>query len=405
MCSLKPDEILKALPSKYYVINIHTKKILATNDPDFENEATCYRFLFDEDSPCENENGQCICQRTTKQDDKVSFRIEKGTGNEKKVFNARVNFPQKDIAVASYTDVTSEVNSSKELKINRRRLDRAQGLASFGYWEFNIDDRIMISSEGTRLIYGVKNEKMPLDEVTKIPLPKYREMLDEELRALIYEGKTYNVKFQIKRADDGEIRWIHSIAEFRGDKRMVFGVIHDITETHLARQALVESEKNARLLFQNMNSAFAFHKIITDENRNPVDYVFLDVNSKFEALTGLKRKDILNKRVLEVLPDTNKYWIERYGKVALTGEPQDFTEYAEDFGKYFQISAYSPQKEYFAITFIDISDRISSEQKLKDALIDLNLAQEISKTGNWKYNPEEKEIMWSQQLYDIFGSL
>ena len=46
-------------------------------------------------------------------------------------------------------------------------------------------------------------------------------------------------------------------------------------------------------LFRNMNSAFAQHKIITNENGDPVDYVFLDVNPKFEELTGLKKEDIL----------------------------------------------------------------------------------------------------------------
>ena len=404
MCSLKPEEILQSLPSTYYVINIQSKEIISTNDPEFNgNNATCYRFLFDSDLPCENENGQCVCQRKEQHKGNAHFRLEKKINGEKKYFDARVSFPRKNIAVASYINVTQQTLSERELRINRQRLERAQGLAFFGYWEFNLDKKILISSEGSRAIYGVAEERMPLEEARKLPLPQYRKMLNDALNALIQKGEPYNVKFEIKRPDNGETRWIHSIAEYRGDKKMVFGVIHDITETHYARKALEESENNLKLLFQNMNSAFAFHKIITNEQGKPVDYVFLDVNSKFEELTGLKRNDILNKRALDVLPETGKFWIERYGKVALEGEPQDFAEYAEEFGKYFQVSAYSPQKEYFAVTFFDISDRKKSEQKLKDALIDLNLAQKISKTGNWKYNPDRKKIMWSKQLYDIFG--
>jgi len=404
MCSLKPEEILQSLPSTYYVINIETKEIVSTNDPEFNGDnASCYRFLFNSDLPCENENGQCVCQRKEQYKGEARFQLEKFINGEKEFFDAKVSFPKENIAVASYTNITQETRSEKELKINRQRLERAQGLAFFGYWEFNLNEKIMISSEGSRDIYGVPDERMPLEEAQKLPLPQYRQMLNEALNALIHEGKPYNVKFEIKRPDNGETRWIHSIAEYRRDKKMVFGVIHDITETHYARKALEESENNLKLLFQNMNSAFAFHKIITDEKGTPIDYVFLDVNSKFEELTGLKRKDIVNKRALEVLPETGKFWVQRYGNVALTGEPQDFAEYAEEFGKYFQISAYSPQKEYFAVTFFDITDRIKSEQKLKDTLIDLNLAQQISKTGNWRYDPEEKKIQWSKQLYDIFG--
>jgi PAS domain S-box-containing protein len=404
MSRLKPEEILKSLPAKYYVIHLPTKEILNTNDPNFQTgNKICFRDLFNKRLPCEFENGQCICERKSQQDQETEFIVENGFGDEKEFYNAKVSFPEKDIAVASYVNITQQKRLKKELKINQRRLERAQGLANFGYWEFNIDDKIMFPSEGSRLIYGVENETMPLEEAQNIPLSKYRKKMDEEMQRLIQEGKPYNVTFEIKRPNDAEIRRIHSIAEYRKDKNMVFGVIHDITDTYMARKALEESENNFKLLFQNMNSAFAFHEIITDEKGHPVDYVFLDVNSKFEELTGLKRESIINKRVLEVLPEIKNFWIERFGKVALSGESINFSDYSSEFDKYFQISAYSTRKGFFAVTFLDISDHIKSEKELKEALIDLNLAQQISKTGNWKYDPERRKILWSKQLFDIFN--
>jgi hypothetical protein len=47
----------------------------------------------------------------------------------------------------------------------------------------------------------------------------------------------------------------------------------------------------------------------------------------FEKMTGLKRAQIIGKRVTEVLPGIEKDsadWIGIYGKVALTGEPVQF---------------------------------------------------------------------------------
>ena len=403
MSSLNPDEILNAIPAKYYVINLPTKEIIDTNDPEvISGDKTCYRYLFHKGLPCEFENGKCICEQNAKINTETEFFLENGFGDEKEFYNAKVSFPRKDIAIAIYINITRQKRLQRESKINMRRLERAQGLAKFGYWEFSTEDKIMISSEGARLIYGLSDEMIPLSEVQKIPLSKYRKKLDKALHALINDGKPYSVRFEIQRLNNGEIRWIHSIAEYRKDKNMVFGVIHDITDTYIARKALEESENNFKLLFQNMNSAFAFHKIITDENGVPVDYIFLDVNSKFEELTGLKRENIVHRRALEVLPETNPLWIELYGKVALTGESVNFSEYDQIFDKHLQISAYSPQKEYFAATFLDVSDRKKSEKELNDALVDLNLAQQISKTGNWKYDPQQGEIIWSKQIYDIF---
>ncbi|HKI90344.1 MAG TPA: PAS domain S-box protein, partial [Draconibacterium sp.] len=252
------------------------------------------------------------------------------------------------------------------------------------------------------MIYGITNGRIPLAEVQKIPLFQYRKKLDSALLGLIKEGKPYDVKFEIKRPDNGEIRWIHSIAEYRSDKKMVFGVLHDITDTYVARKALEESEKKFKLLFQNMNSAFTYHQIITDEEGKPVDYIFLDVNSKFEELTGLKRENIINKGIFEVFPEIEESWIKQFGKVALTGESINFSDYLGELDKHFQISAYSPRKGFFAITLLDISNRIKTEKELNEALIDLNLAQQISKIGNWKYDPEYRKILWSEQLYDIF---
>ena len=51
-----------------------------------------------------------------------------------------------------------------------------------------------------------------------------------------------------------------------------------------------------------MTEGFALHEIILDKKGNPVDYRFLEINPAFEALTGLKATEVVNKTVLEVLP-------------------------------------------------------------------------------------------------------
>jgi len=130
-----------------------------------------------------------------------------------------------------------------------------------------------------------------------------------------------------------------------------------------SQRLLIESEEKYSLLFRSLNSGFALHQIITDDDGKPVDYRFIEVNPAFEKITGLKSRDIAGKTVLEVLPDIEEYWIENYGKVALTGEPLLTENYCNELSEYFSVSAYSPKPGYFATVFSDITGRKNAEEK------------------------------------------
>ncbi len=134
-----------------------------------------------------------------------------------------------------------------------------------------------------------------------------------------------------------------------------------------SEEAIRASETKYRLLFQNMANGFAYHRIVTDEKSRPIDYIFLEVNDAFEAITGLKRAAIIKKGVREVLPGIEKDpadWIGRYGTVALSGQEIRFEQYAGPLGKWYSISAYSPFKEHFVTIVEDITQRKLIEKEL-----------------------------------------
>lgn len=141
---------------------------------------------------------------------------------------------------------------------------------------------------------------------------------------------------------------------------MVYTTFQDITTERKADQKL-------RLLFNEMVDAFALHEIICDDQGTPVNYRFLAVNPAFENMTGLKAEDIVGRTVLEILPNTESYWIETYGRVALTGESVSFENYAAATDKYFRVVAYQPAPMQFACTFSDDTTRVHAEQALKES--------------------------------------
>ena len=138
-----------------------------------------------------------------------------------------------------------------------------------------------------------------------------------------------------------------------------------------AEEELRQSEFHYHLLFDGIGSGVAIHEIICDADGEPIDYRFLDANPAFERLTGSRRKDIVGKTVLEVWPDTEQYWIETYGRVALTGEPAFFENYAQELDKYFDVVAFSPTHGQFAVTFTDVTERRRAEDALRSSEEDL----------------------------------
>ena len=139
-------------------------------------------------------------------------------------------------------------------------------------------------------------------------------------------------------------------------------------EIDMGLLVLAATQQQMSVLFENTPVALAFHRIVTNENNEPVDYTFLQVNAAFEEFTGLNRKDIIGKTITHVLPDiTNSEfdWIGVYGKVALTQEPVQFQQYAEPLRRWYSVTAYSPMKSLFITAFTDITEQVSVYEELQ----------------------------------------
>lgn len=134
------------------------------------------------------------------------------------------------------------------------------------------------------------------------------------------------------------------------------------------RNRTVELEQRYKILFNEMPDGFGLHEMIFDKNNKPVDYRFVDLNPAFEALTGLDRKKVIGKTILEIAPDIEKYWIEMYGDVVLNKKTVRFENYAHNFNRYYEVSASPFSDNQFVAIFIDITERKKSEEVIKAQL-------------------------------------
>jgi len=151
-----------------------------------------------------------------------------------------------------------------------------------------------------------------------------------------------------------------------------FGALPSATKKAIEKSQLKnrlrESEERYRSLFKNMLNGYAFCKILVDEENKPVDFIYIDVNDAFEKLTGLRKEDVIGKRVTEAIPsikDLNPEIIPIYGEVASTGKPATFEVFIKSMDIWLTISVYSPHKDYFVAIFDNITERKQAEVALQ----------------------------------------
>ncbi len=210
-----------------------------------------------------------------------------------------------------------------------------------------------------RLLYDTKSSEVlfnMFNQVYKTGIPRpptgLAKVITKKKKLIYFEGS------------------IDLLYDSKGNKVGFYGLVRNITKRKIAEQKLKKSEEKYRSLFENMNTGFALHEVIVDDNNKPADYRYIEVNPAFERFTGMKKEDLIGKTVTEAIPGTENDpadWIGKFGNVGLTGIPITVEDYSEAFDRWYKVSGYSPKKDYFAVTFTDITERKKAEEALKES--------------------------------------
>src|SRR6056297_2713398 len=168
----------------------------------------------------------------------------------------------------------------------------------------------------------------------------------------------------------------------------------------------MDSREWLQRVIDRSKSAFARHKIVLDEKGEPVDYCFLEVNQAFERMIGIKRKELLNKLVTEIIPgirDEKPDLIKTYGDIALKGSSEIMELYASRLKKWYSVEVMSTEKGYFTTIFTDITETKRKDQAFLDQQRRLDFVMEAGETAFWDWDTETDAIYFSDQSYRILG--
>ena len=160
------------------------------------------------------------------------------------------------------------------------------------------------------------------------------------------------------------MRWIRFAPRLR--RRLGGGFHAEPAEPHRREDALHESEQRYRTLFNSIDEGFCVIEMLLDEDGNPADYRFLDINAAFENQTGLK--DAVGKRMRELLPVHEQYWFDIYGRVALTRQAVRFHAQAHGLSRWYDVFAFpfgTVEARTVGILFHDVTARKRAEDELR----------------------------------------
>jgi PAS domain S-box-containing protein len=139
-------------------------------------------------------------------------------------------------------------------------------------------------------------------------------------------------------------------------------------ELYQEKEALQESERRHRLLFENAANGVALHEIVVDEQGEPVDYIFSDINPAFEAQTGLSAGQVLGRRATEVIPGLrHPPFLQAYAQLVQSEGPMSFEQYSEQLQRHFSINAYKVDEGRIATILQDITEQKNREKQLHEA--------------------------------------
>jgi len=178
----------------------------------------------------------------------------------------------------------------------------------------------------------------------------------------------------------------------------------DITERKHVEAKVLRSEKLYRDLFNSMIEGFCIIEMIFDENKNPVDYRFLETNAAYEEQTGVT--DVVGKLMRDLAPEMEDFWFETYGRVALTGQLVRFENEAKVLNKWFQVCSFRVGGEgslKVAVCFSDITDRKKAEESLRINNVRLNLAMQTGSMAWWEMDVVTGNVSFAKQKAEMLG--
>ncbi len=139
-----------------------------------------------------------------------------------------------------------------------------------------------------------------------------------------------------------------------------------------AKQETAASERQYRLLFDQMLDAGFILEVIREDSGEPAGFRVLQINRQAEEQLGRSRDEVVGEDLFQVAPSFGPAAVDLFCSVAATGTPAYREVFDPVTAAYYELKAYRPEYGRIVAIVNDITDRRLAEEALRERQADLD---------------------------------
>ncbi|HXG85954.1 MAG TPA: PAS domain S-box protein [Pyrinomonadaceae bacterium] len=259
-------------------------------------------------------------------------------------------------------------------------------------------------NNGARQIFGYTEEEALNKSLTVLMPEVYRDLHRKGLERHNATGESHvigkTVELNGLRKDNSEFPLELSLSSWTTEeKRFYSGVIRDITERKLAEQALEAAALRERALIDNALDVICS---IDAEGK------FVTVSQAATKVFGFLPAELIGRKYIElVIPEDVAKTNEAAAKIMSGEAASDFENlYRHKNGSHVYVmwsASWSDSQQMMFCVAHDNTERHLADEKLQERERQLKEAQTIARVGSWDWDITQNKIVWSDELFRIFG--
>jgi PAS domain S-box-containing protein len=309
-------------------------------------------------------------------------------------------------AIGAVIDITERKQTEEKLKASEQNFRNSMDNSSIGIRIMGDADSTLYANKTLLDMFGYES----IDELRTSPPQEhyspesYAGFLERHEKFLLGETLPDKLEFDIIRKD-GALKHIQITSNqvFWDGKQRYQILYNDITERIEAEKALKESETRYHQLVDTITSGVFIFKAID----NGEDFIVVDVNNAAEKMEGISRKDVIGKRITEILPGSKEYeMFKAFQKVWRTGNSEYFSAYRRnsdmDPSRWRDNWAYKMPSGEIVNVYDDITDRKLAEKALQESETYLRATLNSTADGILVVDNNQKIIHTNDRFVEMF---
>ncbi|APA64550.1 PAS domain S-box protein [Maribacter sp. 1_2014MBL_MicDiv] len=319
---------------------------------------------------------------------------------------------------------TGDITEQKEKELQNKRIQsilrKTSEIAVIGTWEVDLVRNKVVWSDIVRQIHEVDNDYEPTVEnsIEFYSQGESRDLIKHKISLALEHGEPIDIEAEIVTAK-GNLRWTKVIGKviFENGKAVkLYGTLQDITRVVTSEKYL--SKANAEL--RAISNSISIGLIVTDSNG-----VIQRFNKGAELMLGYKREELIGKKTPEIYLHEDELMQFKEDMSNIIGKDLTKMSYNNWEDKINNTRQWVFRRKdgttFPALTtvssilddndenagFIAIATDISKIKEVRDELQRknelLNYAEQLTLMGNWQWNVKQDRVIWSSNLYQIFG--